>query len=291
MTITFALLAVAIVALWLGGEENAPKFRRHLWLGLWLASLIAAYVGGIVTITGVAMTVAFAGTVFALQKARVRWQAALAAAVVLAMAVGLMLHKLPGFHNPLVIDKTVFTPDARPFTLYLNYDKTLIGLFILGWCHMRIARLRDWKMMLATWLPRAAGLIAILMALSLAMGYVRFAPKFPKESWLWLLVNLLFVCTAEEALFRGFIQMQLQRLWSAKGIGKTAALVVASVLFGLAHFWGGWAYVALATIAGLGYGWIYQRTQRIEAGILAHFALNTVHFFLFTYPALASRPI
>jgi hypothetical protein len=48
-------------------------------------------------------------------------------------------------------------------------------------------------------------------------------------------------------------------------------------------------YVALATIAGLGYGWIYQRTGRIEASILTHFALNAVHFFAFSYPAL-QRP-
>jgi len=66
------------------------------------------------------------------------------------------------------------------------------------------------------------------------------------------------------------------------------ALAIASVLFGLSHFWGGWSYVALATVAGLGYGWIYQRTQRIAASILAHFALNTTYFFLFTYPALTS---
>jgi len=42
----------------------------------------------------------------------------------------------------------------------------------------------------------------------------------------------------------------------------------------------------LSTVAGLGYGWVYQRTGRIEASILTHFALNLVHFLLFTYPAL-----
>lgn len=47
-------------------------------------------------------------------------------------------------------------------------------------------------------------------------------------------------------------------------------------------------YVALATVAGAGYGWAYQRAGgRIEASILTHFALNAVHFFFFTYPALA----
>ncbi|MFT3870198.1 MAG: CPBP family intramembrane metalloprotease [Nibricoccus sp.] len=288
MTLTFILLATAIVALWAGGDENSPKFRQQLWLGLWLSSLVVAFSEGVVTTAGAAIAVAFAGIVLAFQKARAPWQVGLAATALLAMAVGLMLHKLPGFHNPLVIDKVRFTPDARPFTLYLNYDKTLVGLFVLGWCHTRIARLRDWKTLFATWLPWTAALVAVLMILSLAMGYVRFAPKFPAESWLWLIVNLLFVCAAEEALFRGFIQTQLQKSWSRWRGGRATALAIASVLFGLAHFWGGWAYVALAIVAGFGYGWIYQRTGRIEASILAHFALNTVHFFLFTYPALAT---
>jgi membrane protease YdiL (CAAX protease family) len=124
------------------------------------------------------------------------------------------------------------------------------------------------------------------MALSLAAGYVRFEPKFPAETWLWLGVNLGFTCVAEEAIFRGFIQAQLARAWAQRDGGPGWALVVAAGLFGLAHAAGGPAYVALATAAGVGYGWIYRKTSRIEASILTHFALNTVHFLAFTYPAL-----
>ena len=40
---------------------------------------------------------------------------------------------------------------------------------------------------------------------------------------------------------------------------------------------------------GLGYGWVYLRTERIEASILTHFLLNCIHFVFFTYPALACR--
>ena len=60
------------------------------------------------------------------------------------------------------------------------------------------------------------------------MGYVRFDPKFPKEAWLWLWVNLCFTCVAEEALFRGFIQAQLGRWWAALPRGEWLALVVAA---------------------------------------------------------------
>ena len=176
--------------------------------------------------------------------------------------------------------------DAIPFTLYLNYDKNLVGLFIIGWGHSRIARATEWRAIFATAAPQAAGVIAVILGLSVAIGYVRFEPKFPAETWLWPRVNFSFVCLAEEALFRGFIQAQLQRLWRRWSWGAWLALAVAAVLFGLAHAAGGVSYVLLATVAGLGYGWIYQRTRRIEASILTHFVLNTVHFLAFTYPAL-----
>lgn len=287
MLLTFSLLALAVLSLWCSGDETSGGLRRHFWLVVWLFSLVSAIACGAVTALGAGIALTFMGVVFAFQRADKHWQLALAATAVLGLSIALLLHRLPGFNNPRVIDAVHFTPDARPFTLYLNFDKTLIGLFILGWCHRRLASWRDWKTMLTTTLPWSSALIGLLMTLSLAMGYVRFAPKFPAQSWLWLLVNLLFVCTAEEAFFRGFVQTQLQRLWKNRSGGRVTALIVASLLFGLAHFGGGWAYVALATVAGLGYGSIYQRTQRIEASILTHFALNTVHFFLFTYPALA----
>ena len=40
-----------------------------------------------------------------------------------------------------------------------------------------------------------------------------------------------------------------------------------------------------ATIAGIGYGWVFWRTNRIEASILSHFLLNAAHILCFTYPA------
>jgi CAAX protease family protein len=110
--------------------------------------------------------------------------------------------------------------------------------------------------------------------------------KFPLQFYVWAWANLFFTCVAEEALFRGFLQRHFHG--SLKGIryGGILALVAASVLFGVAHYAGGVSYIVLATVAGLGYGWIYQRTNSIEASILTHFTLNAAHFVFFTYPAL-----
>lgn len=285
MIVTYTLLALAVLALWLPGDG----WRRHAWLLLFTASLVAALLTGVVAPVGLVATGGFivAAWLFALPEVS-RAQRVIAGLAVLGLAAVLMLHLAQGFNNPRVIDAVRFTPDALPFTLYLNFDKTLAGLFILGWCHARLTLAGEWRAMLAAMAPRAGALIILILLLSLAMGYVRFAPKLPAETPLWLGANLLFTCMAEEALFRGFVQAQLQRAWQNVRGGSWLALGLAAVLFGLAHAAGGVAYVALATVAGLGYGWIYRRTRSIEAPILAHFTLNTVHFLAFTYPALAA---
>lgn len=287
MPATYALLLSAVLALWCGTPEHASRPRRFLWLAFFSGSLAAALATGIVQPIGLTWIAGFAIATFVFARPVLpRWQRAAAGAIILLLAAGLVSHRLPGFNNPRVISAVRLSADAVPYSLHLNFDKTLVGLFILGFCHQRIARAADWRPMLASAAPIAAGCIALLMVLSLAIGHVRFEPKLPPQTWLWLGVNLLFTCVAEEALFRGFVQAQLARAGQNLPRGEGLALLVGAILFGAAHLAGGLAYVGLATIAGMGYGWVYLRTGRIEASILTHFALNTVHFLGFTYPAL-----
>ncbi|MBX3736584.1 MAG: CPBP family intramembrane metalloprotease [Candidatus Didemnitutus sp.] len=279
------MLALAVAALWLPGTW----LGRSAWQWLTVVAFAAAWWAGVLDATGAGVAVVWFGAVqvWASDRAAPRGRRALEAIVVLVAAAALMMHALPGFANPRVIGPVRFTPDAMPFSLFVNFDKTLIALGLLGLAHARVASAREWRGVLhevAKWAPLT---IAAVLTGSFALGYVRWAPKLPAEAPLWLAVNLLFTCTAEEALFRGFVQGGLRRAWANVRGGKWLALAVGAMAFGLAHVAGGWKYVALATVAGAGYGWVYERTQRVEASALAHWALNTLQFFLFTYPALA----
>jgi hypothetical protein len=136
--------------------------------------------------------------------------------------------------------------------------------------------------MLKTAVPGALALIVVLMVCALLIGQVRFEPKWPDFMPTWLWSNLLFTSAAEEALFRGVIQRRLQG-----ALPPVAGLILAAIIFGAAHYAGGLWSVVLATIAGIGYGWVFWRTNRIEASILTHFMVNTAHIIGFTYPALS----
>lgn len=61
--------------------------------------------------------------------------------------------------------------------------------------------------------------------------------------------------------------------------------MLSSLLFGLAHFKAGLAYMIFASIAGAFYGLTYQKTRRILCSILVHFGVNLIHLIFFTYPA------
>lgn len=205
-------------------------------------------------------------------------------AVFVLLAAALFVHRVPGFHNPRVIDPTNFTPDAIPYSMYLNLDKPLIAYWIaLASTSVELSKPK------AGWLKVAlAAVVTVLVCIGVAflLRFMTWEPKWPASGWIWAINNLLLVAFPEEALFRGYIQAGLDRLFSRWPFGQWLAIVIAALLFGLAHFQSGAAMIVLASIAGIGYGAAY-RWGGLQGSVLTHFVLNLTHFSLFTYPALA----
>lgn len=251
-----------------------------------------------------ALAYAWAWTQGGIEPVALAWPALLALAAVLArptmaaparatghalfliLAVLLFLHWLPGYHNPLVIPRAALTPDAVPFAMYLNLDKPLVAFWVVLVAAPAMAGASA-RATLTAALAACAGAIAACLGLALALGVVGWAPKWPDSGWLWLINNALLVTLAEEALFRGYVQERLTRAWRGRPWGATAALLVAALLFGLAHYAGGWQWMLLAGLAGVGYGMAY-RHGGLAAAVLAHLGLNAAHYGLFTYPMRAA---
>ncbi|WP_241074332.1 CPBP family intramembrane glutamic endopeptidase [Achromobacter insuavis] len=207
-------------------------------------------------------------------------------ALFVTLGVLLFLHWLPGFHNPLVIPRAALTPDAVPFGMYLNLDKPLVAFWVVLAAAPAMAGANS-RATLTAALGACAAAVVVCLGLALALGVVGWAPKWPDSGWLWLINNALLVTLAEEALFRGYVQQRLARCWRDRPWGATAALLVAALLFGLAHYAGGWQWVLLAGVAGVAYGLAY-RHGGLAAAVLAHLGLNAAHYGLFTYPMRAA---
>jgi uncharacterized protein len=274
----FVLLLAAVLGLWV---------HRAVWIGALIAAVSAAYVTG--SLHGPAALWIAIAAALAWSYANARPPAArIALGTVFglyALAMGLAL--LPGFDRVVLVDQVVLSPGAAPYDVAVGFPKVVCGIFILGLISPQLLSRRGLGGVLASALPVFAATALVVMIGVYAMGYTALAPKWTPLFLLWAPVNLFFTCLSEEAFFRGFVQHELARAGANRDAAVLGALAVAALLFGLAHFGGGASYVIAATLAGLGYGWAFQRTQRIEAAMAVHFGVNATHFLLFVYPTFA----
>jgi CAAX protease family protein len=207
--------------------------------------------------------------------------------MVFAIAWGFYAHLMPGIQNPLLYSGIKVSAKSSYYSSYLNLDKILAGVMIAGFGITFARSGKDFREAIFKAFIPAVITIALLMFIALKFKFVAWDMKFTPFVFMWVVINLFFVCLIEEVLFRGFLQTELTNILGFMKYNKLAALLLASVAFGLFHYKGGTSYMIYTAIAGLGYGWAYMRSERIEGAIFAHFMLNFVHFCFFTYPSLA----
>lgn len=287
--LTALVLMLSIAALWL------PR-HATLWAYLFSASLMLAAFAGIVSAAALLILGAAAVCVYLINRAEespgararpARSLQGLLVAVFSMLAVGIATGWFSGFERVALYSTVQLSADAAPYTLTFNYGKAAIGVLILGLCTRALQGRVVWPVVLRTTLIAAVLTIATVSALSIALGYTRFDPKWDALFLPWAAVNLFFICVAEEAFFRAFLQRGLAGWLASARYGAVYAWWIASLLFSVAHVGGGAGMMLLAGVAGLGYGWVYMKTGRVEAAVLMHFLLNAAHIVFLTYPRLA----
>ena len=137
------------------------------------------------------------------------------------------------------------------------------------------------------WLPLAAfaAVAPVLAVLGILLDFIP-APHLPRQGAVSMAagVGVIFAGTAlpEEILFRSLIQSLLMQRFGA----TWRTLLAASLVFGCAHLNNGpqalpnWRYMILATLAGLAYGMVFQRTSTVLSSAALHMLVDwTKHFF------------
>lgn len=280
----FIFLALAIASLWV-------KRSMRVWGSLLGISSILAVFANRLSWPGILFILGFFTAVHQFYGPQRKLKSFLGF-VVFALGLALGSHFLPGFRNWKVLEEAV-SLGVSPFPLYLNFDKAAVGLLLLALGHEELCRPGRFLEIIQKSYKVLLWACIALLGVAYGFGAVRLDLKWPMFAPLWLAVNLFFVCIAEEAFFRGFVQTQLTHLSERGSFGKSfrrknsaqkLAWFFASVIFGIAHYKGGLLYVGVATLAGLFYGAVFRKTQRIEASIFVHFAVNSIHFLAFTYP-------
>ena len=132
----------------------------------------------------------------------------------------------------------------------------------------------DWK----TGLRELAFFTPIVLVLGWAVVFIHPHGNLPGigSALLRWVGIFFFTAVPEELFFRAWVQNLLERR-----VGRRAALVIASVLFGLSHFnkrsaHFNWRYVLLATIAGIFYGRAWREQRRVPASTITHASVDWV---------------
>ena len=134
------------------------------------------------------------------------------------------------------------------------------------------------------------GLVSAIVPIGFGIGFLKFTLFEPS---LWLFFNALFVgyflvALPEELLFR-YLMTDLLRPFISK---KNILLLVTAVIFGVAHlnnqaqdiFQLNWGYCLLATIAGIGYGAVFYKTNKVSAAAITHMLVNFTWALFFNSP-------
>lgn len=261
---------MSLVSLWI-------KKTPWLWGPFLIVTLFTAYLAGVITPIALLPIGLLLFLHFLMIYSIQRWGRLLLFTLITTLSVGLLFHLFPGFQNP-----SFSTSYGK---LWINFDKPFIGLFPLALSIPLIASKAQWRTLLQKTLPLILLGIIALLTVVLSLGLVQWDPKLPAIFPLWAINNLVFVCVAEEAFFRGFLQKEFTR-WLGTGLGaQVGAVFAASLVFTLAHVL--WVpsipFLFAVFVASAIYGTVYAATQSIEASILCHFLINLLHFILFTY--------
>ncbi|HEU5320884.1 MAG TPA: CPBP family intramembrane glutamic endopeptidase, partial [Methylomirabilota bacterium] len=137
------------------------------------------------------------------------------------------------------------------------------------------ARAAEWRWALGAY--AAFLVVAIPFAVVTGFAVPGMAERAAGGWALFFFSTFWIVALPEEALFRGAIQRLLEGVLRNRPI---VALLIASVVFGLAHLNNrngaapDWRYVLLATLAGIAYGTAFRRTGNLAAPVLCHFLVD-----------------
>ena len=120
---------------------------------------------------------------------------------------------------------------------------------------------------------------AVAIPLGFEIGFIHYRFQLSKLLYSPGLFAGIFFATAipEEFLFRGLIQNWIERVTSSRIIG----LLFASIVFGASHLNNGspipnYKYFLMASIAGVFYGWAWQRTRSLVSSSLVHALVDTL---------------
>lgn len=180
-------------------------------------------------------------------------------------------------------------------------------LVALGWLSLRL-RGRTWRALgfrrPDRWITTVGAALAAAVALQLLSEFViepltgrpdlsdfhSLVGNVPASLGMLALVWTI-AAFGEEMAYRGYVLERAATLGHYSSAAYAIAMVVVSLLFGLGHFYQGWAGVIGSTVSGLWFGLLYLKAGRnLWLPILAHGFSDTIGLALIYFGLAPGLP-
>jgi len=268
---------VIIIALFLSHLK-----KRHVGITIFSCGLISALYFNYIDLLGLAVSFFYGFCCYHFSFKKKGSLNLIIGLTIFILSILLLLHLVPGFNNVVILDNIQVSDNAPPYSQYLNFDKALVGFFLLIYVVKSPVNLSFEKYLVVIMAISLSYGIAILLGVT--TGLIGYDFKIPDYMITWVLLNLFISVYAEEAFFRGFVQSSIASSIAENKWKETIVVISSGLLFGLAHIPAGIVYATIASILGCAYAFGYIRTGNILVPIVGHFIFNLIHFTIFTYP-------
>lgn len=152
---------------------------------------------------------------------------------------------------------------------------------LVAWYYIRFRHINfifqfslEWRQWLVTLIITIALiLVSLFLVYKMKLYQLCFVGNIGIRKILIITVYMFyFVALSQEYIFRGLVFSYFDQFLPGNYF---AMLIGSSVLFGLVHWtYAGWKMVVVATIAGIGYGLVYQLTGNLFFPVISHTLAN-----------------
>jgi membrane protease YdiL (CAAX protease family) len=97
----------------------------------------------------------------------------------------------------------------------------------------------------------------------------------------WIALSWTLAALLEETAYRGYLQTRMRELFGSGRAAVLAAVLLSSVLFGVAHSEQGAVGVVTITLDAIAFSVVRYRFRTVWASVLAHGFNNTIGFVAF----------
>ncbi len=174
---------------------------------------------------------------------------------------------------------------SHGITIQITFEKIiaaiLLGAFLLKSEH----NIRNLKSVFSgKWMTYLLSYIVLLIPISIIL-YLFAGLNIGAKSLSGLLATIFLLSFTEEIIYRQLLQNWLHQIVKIKykAVASWLPIIMISVVYGAFHAQNGVNFAIFYFLVGAAYGYIYQKSGKIEVAILVHFALRLTFGLVLTF--------